>query len=186
MGRIGLILGAIAVVASCKAEPPQAENSLTEMRLNERTAIRYYYFSDEGLTPTTEYETIPVIRRAGVFAVIPKASNHGTGRLWAVYEDEQGLFARVEPREVVALRAYITQRPYAIARAVAEEARVMTEATPGSQALEAEAKALDEATEKLGRSPFGNAGFDPAELMRARRSRWARVRVPEPKDYGLE
>lgn len=184
--RLFLLIVCLGVATSCeKAESPPPEP--VEVRLDARTPARYFYFGEQGVTGTTDYTSIPELARAGVFVTLPGRTSLKEGEVLAVVEDDQGLKARVEPRFDVALRAYITQRPMALAASITEEARVIAELTPGSQALEAEREAREQVEAKLGGpTPFERAGIAPEDLMRQRRQRWARVRVPQPADFGLE
>ena len=176
----------MATAACDKAEPPAARPS--QIRLDDSTKAKYYYFGERGVTETYDYADIPELSKVGVFVtIVGETYGPGEGNVWAIMHDEQGRYAHIERREAVAQRAYIAQRSVALATSVRDIARVMLEETEGSEALKAEEALRAEAQEKLGgASPFDKAGISPEELMRKRRTRWAKARIPEPRDFGLE
>jgi hypothetical protein len=182
-------------LACCDATPklpvesPSEDNS-DVIRLSDRTAARYFYFGEAGVTATNDFDAIPTLARVGVFVSVPGQTNVKSldeSLVWAVSEDDEGRYARVEPRVTVAQRAYITQRSVALGQSISETASVLMEATPGSDALEDEAAARAQAEAKFGGpSPFESAGISPEDLMRKRRKRRAQTQIPEPRDFGLE
>ena len=182
-------------LVACDSGPPKPADAPPEaasdvIRLSDRTAARYFYFGEAGVTATNDFDAIPELARVGVFVSVPGQTNVKSldeNLVWAVSEDEEGRYARVEPRVSVAQRAYITQRSVALGVAVAETASVQMEATPGSQALAEEEAARTKAEQRFGGpSPFEGAGISPEDLMRKRRKRRAQTQIPEPRDFGLE
>lgn len=182
-------------LASCDSRPKLPAEAPPEpasdvIRLSDRTAARYFYFGEAGVTATNDFDAIPELARVGVFVSVPGKTNVKSldeNLVWAVSEDAEGRYARVEPRVSVAQRAYIIQRSVALGMAVSETASVLMEATPGSQALEDEAAMRLKSEERFGGpSPFERAGISPEELMRKRRKRRAQTQIPEPQDFGLE
>lgn len=158
------------------------------IRLDDKTPAKYYYFGERGVTETNDYTAIPEISKVGVFVtIIGQTYSPGEGRVWAIMHDAEGRYAHIEERTAVAQRAYIAQRSVALATSVRDIASVMLERTPGSDVLKAEEALRGQAKDKLGgATPFEKAGISPEALMRKRRERWAKARMPEPRDFGLE
>lgn len=188
---------ALLFLACCEASPKApavdagADDGGSELiRLSDRTAARYFYFGEAGIVATNDFDAIPLVSRVGVFVSVPGKTNIKSldeDLVWAVSEDDEGRYARVEPRVAVAQRAYITQRSVALGLSVLETASVQMESTPGSHALTEEKKVREAAEARLGGpSPFERAGVSPEALMRKRRTRRAQTQIPEPKDFGLE